>query len=407
MNRSLETTLTGLIPTLTGPIPPELVNMAASLLALSRQRVGALKPEEESARAYLCAHIAYYVSLSTFPRRTPTAPPKTPIQPPPHPILQRSPLLRPPPTKPHQKASSCSSPYPPYRPARPHVKTSPRPPSSDPISDLVVRVCTHQILAPASNTVSPPAATVYKHVLAASKAIELSPPTTPLDTINTMATLSAIYILTASKLSGKEITGEVYTRQRAQLCIALEEVSSDWGCATGLAVSLPFSTLAKSKTFSRKDLSTVPRDGPVRVKIVSNDVDEALNALMADTKALAWLGTVPVWSPPHPSNDLPPVQTADEATEFEPWVDPDEVQLGRQRANTSGVRRNGGTGSRGNADHSGGAGIGRMLQDRVDYLSEKRKMGYLEWKRDIMWRVLEVEKGDESGHGGEGKVSVR
>lgn len=58
MNRSLETTLTGLIPTLTGPIPPELVNMAASLLALSRQRVGALKPEEESARAYLCAHIA-------------------------------------------------------------------------------------------------------------------------------------------------------------------------------------------------------------------------------------------------------------------------------------------------------------------------------------------------------------
>ncbi|RPB25730.1 hypothetical protein L211DRAFT_98804 [Terfezia boudieri ATCC MYA-4762] len=306
----------------------------------------------------------------------------------------QSPTKKPPPAAPRTPRSAQRGPT---------LKQAPLTSSSDPISDLVVRLCTHRSLAPASNTISPPAATVYKHVLAASKAIELSPPMTPLDTINTMATLSAIYILTASKLSGKEITGGVYTRQRAQLCIALEEVGSDWGCATGLAASLPsstttkFSTQAKSKTFSRKDLSKAPSDGPVRVKIVPNDVDEALNALMADTKAIAWLGTVPVWSPSHPSDDLPPVQTADEATEFEPWVDPDEVQLGRQRANTGGVSRNGGAGSRGNADHSGGAGIGRMLQDRVDHLSEKRKMGYLEWKRDIMRRVLEVEKGPWGG----------
>lgn len=58
MNKSLETTLVGLIPTLVGSIPPKLVNVTASLLAQSRQRISSLRPEEESARAYLCAHLA-------------------------------------------------------------------------------------------------------------------------------------------------------------------------------------------------------------------------------------------------------------------------------------------------------------------------------------------------------------
>ena len=229
-----------------------------------------------------------------------------------------------------------------------------------------------------------------------------------------MATLSAIYILVTSKLSGKEITGEVYTRQRGQLCIVLEEVSSDWGCATGWAASSTTTksgTQTKAKIFSRKDLPKTSRGGPVRVTILPSDVDEALNALMADTKAIAWLGTVPIWSPSHPPDELPLVQTADEATEFEPWVDPDEVQPGRQRANPGGERRSGGVGGRKNADHSGGAGIGRMLQDRVDYLSEKKRIGYLEWKRNVMRRVLEIEKGNGSGAEGKGKgkavMSVR
>ena len=47
-----------------------------------------------------------------------------------------------------------------------------------------------------------------------------------------------------------------------------------------------------------------------------------------------------------------------------------------------------------------------MLQDRVDYLSEKKKMGYLEWKRDVIRRVLEVERGDGGGPRGGGKAVV-
>lgn len=58
MNKSLEPDLISLLPSLAGPIPAELVNLATSLLAQSRSRISNLKPQEEVARSYVCAHIA-------------------------------------------------------------------------------------------------------------------------------------------------------------------------------------------------------------------------------------------------------------------------------------------------------------------------------------------------------------
>ncbi|EGS23465.1 uncharacterized protein CTHT_0001580 [Thermochaetoides thermophila DSM 1495] len=58
MNRSLEQTLFSLIPTHTGPLPQQLLDLASSLLAQSRHRAATLKPDEEVARPYACAHIA-------------------------------------------------------------------------------------------------------------------------------------------------------------------------------------------------------------------------------------------------------------------------------------------------------------------------------------------------------------
>jgi origin recognition complex subunit 6 len=49
--------LHNLLPT-TNPLPPRLVNLSASLLAQSRNRASILKPEEEIARSYACAEIA-------------------------------------------------------------------------------------------------------------------------------------------------------------------------------------------------------------------------------------------------------------------------------------------------------------------------------------------------------------
>ena len=58
MDRSIAQALTGLIPSFTGPLPPELVELAVSLLAQSRNKASSLKAEEEIARSYACANLA-------------------------------------------------------------------------------------------------------------------------------------------------------------------------------------------------------------------------------------------------------------------------------------------------------------------------------------------------------------
>ena len=55
---NVEQSLTGLIPTLNGPLPPELVELALSLLTRSRSVAHSLKPDEEIARPYACAQLA-------------------------------------------------------------------------------------------------------------------------------------------------------------------------------------------------------------------------------------------------------------------------------------------------------------------------------------------------------------
>ncbi|KAF2469904.1 uncharacterized protein BDR25DRAFT_288360 [Lindgomyces ingoldianus] len=55
---TVEQALIGLIPTLNGPLPPELVELAASLLARSRSVAHSLKQDEEIARPYACAQLA-------------------------------------------------------------------------------------------------------------------------------------------------------------------------------------------------------------------------------------------------------------------------------------------------------------------------------------------------------------
>ena len=58
MDRSVTQALTGLVPSLNGLLPPELVELAVSLLAQSRSKASSLKADEEIARSYACANIA-------------------------------------------------------------------------------------------------------------------------------------------------------------------------------------------------------------------------------------------------------------------------------------------------------------------------------------------------------------
>ncbi|KAL2146071.1 hypothetical protein VTI28DRAFT_5164 [Corynascus sepedonium] len=58
MNRSIEQTLLSLLPTHNSTLPEPLTVLAGSLLAQSRHRASTLKAEEEVARLYACAHLA-------------------------------------------------------------------------------------------------------------------------------------------------------------------------------------------------------------------------------------------------------------------------------------------------------------------------------------------------------------
>lgn len=58
MNRSIEQTLLSLLPTHNSDLPEPLTQLASSLLAQSRNRASTLKAEEEVARLYACANLA-------------------------------------------------------------------------------------------------------------------------------------------------------------------------------------------------------------------------------------------------------------------------------------------------------------------------------------------------------------
>jgi origin recognition complex subunit 6 len=58
MSRPVERVLNEIIPRLSGPLPPELIDLASALLAQSRSKISNLKAEEEIGRTYACANIA-------------------------------------------------------------------------------------------------------------------------------------------------------------------------------------------------------------------------------------------------------------------------------------------------------------------------------------------------------------
>ncbi|KAL8693713.1 MAG: hypothetical protein Q9218_001514 [Villophora microphyllina] len=58
MDRAIAQALNSLVPELNGPLPPELLELAGSLLAQSRTKASSLKADEEIARTYACANLA-------------------------------------------------------------------------------------------------------------------------------------------------------------------------------------------------------------------------------------------------------------------------------------------------------------------------------------------------------------
>lgn len=69
MNKSIEQALNSIIPRHSGALPPELIDLARSLLTQSRTKT-TLKADEEIGRTFACANLAcerYVHSLNPFP----------------------------------------------------------------------------------------------------------------------------------------------------------------------------------------------------------------------------------------------------------------------------------------------------------------------------------------------------
>ncbi|KAH8178309.1 origin recognition complex subunit 6 (ORC6) domain-containing protein [Sarocladium implicatum] len=79
MSRQLEQALLSLMPSQADILPPQLVHLAESLLAQSRQKASTLKADEDVARLYACAHIA--CDRLKIPLDLPPIAPRPPIPP--------------------------------------------------------------------------------------------------------------------------------------------------------------------------------------------------------------------------------------------------------------------------------------------------------------------------------------
>ncbi|KAL8731590.1 MAG: hypothetical protein Q9166_003278 [cf. Caloplaca sp. 2 TL-2023] len=82
MDRAISQALASLVPGWNSALPPELLELAASLLAQSRNQASSLKAEEEIARTYTCSHLACEraARVTATPTKTPPTTSRKPVR---------------------------------------------------------------------------------------------------------------------------------------------------------------------------------------------------------------------------------------------------------------------------------------------------------------------------------------
>ncbi|KAI9866908.1 MAG: hypothetical protein M1830_005882 [Pleopsidium flavum] len=242
MDRSVAQALTGLVPTLDGPLPTDLVELAVSLVAQSRSKASSLKAEEEIARSYACANIACERLKRTL--NLPKIQPRPPCPPRVYQKLYRyldkalpahTRRSERPPKASLRAITPVSSPaksqtpskITPYKPVTPRKRGLQYESNSYDIPSWIMptirQLCT-ALHAPAA----PP------HVLAGLTSILTLPPphlsnrsrATAVETKKDKipALITAVYLFVAARLSGEETTSEDYIKQRNTVMDALQGV---------------------------------------------------------------------------------------------------------------------------------------------------------------------------------------
>ncbi|KAI9772552.1 MAG: hypothetical protein M1840_000757 [Geoglossum simile] len=378
MSKALELALTGLVPTLDGPLPQELLELASSLLAQSRTKASSLKAEEETARAYTCANLAcerlkkslnlpqieshppcpprVYAKLYKYFETT-LLPPKPRGRPPKTPTGTGIAASAPPPAKQSPRA-------PPGRQQESHQRTTIQkhsltrnPAATSAPATSAVPIWVTPAICHLCNTLLAPAA--IPHVIGGVTSI-LTQPSPFLSNDKNAASeakrdkvpalIIAIYFFVAMRLSNQETTGAEYVRQRRKAMATIEADPR---------------VLGSGEPFGAKDVDAwvkeISEKGWLRLDWFNN-IPEEPEPLLERTEEAAEPGVGGSTS----------IRTAGHTS---PGKRPSARKFLNNRNN--------------NTLH---IGLGTMMQDRVDYLGEEKRLDFIEWREDIMRRIETLEQ---------------
>ncbi|KAL8713060.1 MAG: hypothetical protein Q9220_002920 [cf. Caloplaca sp. 1 TL-2023] len=364
MDKAIVQATHSLVPELNDPLPAELINLAVSLLAQSRNNASSLKAEEEIARTYACTHLAcerlkQSLGLSRIQPRPP-CPPK---------IYQK--LYR------HLDSALPAGTRRTSRVPRPSEITAPRQPSpitprkpnrsaaTAPFSARAKRKRATTVSGNVPSWVMPAIRGLCKrlgapaappHVFAGVSSVLTLPspvePTSDDDQIERLRRLSvdalivSIYILVRTRLSGIETDPKAYPAQRDEALAILTQLHNS--------------------------------DQPL-----AGDLQDQANDWMREIGKGRW--TDLDW--------------------FANVVQGAGLGLGKDNPNQNGEPDDSGVDEDDELIDTTGAftqdltetdflqpGLGTMMQDRVDYLSAKKRAEYRVWKKDLLARIDRMEK---------------
>ncbi|KAF2622124.1 hypothetical protein BU25DRAFT_215535 [Macroventuria anomochaeta] len=360
---SIEQALTGLVPTLNGPLPPELIDVALSLLARSRSVAHSLKPDEEIARPYACAQLACErlkkrLNLPSIASRPPCPPrvykklynylasalpdsstPREPQTP------QKNPTSA--------SASTKTTPKMPMS-ARKTPQTAQKtdtgagePPAwvmpcirvlvkkfSYPLAAPHVYTGIESILPIMARMSATTAETPSKRPRRAANVPQAPMVAVPETKIFGLVVVVFLYALT--RMMNQDVTPEQYDERR------------------NMAI---------------RTLLQLPAAKDVAYDELSPETEELMTVAQQEGwLQMEWFLNI---SPPKDTDKMEGIETADESTL-------------QSTASTSPGLRSGGS------DY---IGIGTMVQDATDYLGERQRQDYRTWKAKIMARIEEIEAG--------------
>ena len=377
---SVETSLSSLLPILNGNLPPELVHLATSLLAQSRTRIN-LKPSEEIARPYACAEIA--CKKLQLKLKLPSTHGRPPL--PPKVYAKLLDLL--------EKGLQVN------KPAKVTARGAKNPAGSNPSPAKGLSTPTKRGVGDgkvgSTSAVSTPARTPSKKVAFAGKVSVRKIPRA-----GDAAEAPEWVMPFIRRLSAAFITPMLPPHVYTGACVVLK-LSGLWpqsdpsqesefrNTATAMTIAIYFMVWTKmqlGKITPEVYLSRSEKALKIAMDADSDDLKkDAVDGWIKKMNNQGWCRGQDWWDSV-PEDVMEVVEEGDVAHDI---AEKDDL-VGSKRK-----RRRRMADEEAEDDREGVLlpGLGTMMQEAVDFLSEDRTLDYLEWKEGILERIQQMEKG--------------